>query len=65
MSIWDLRREFPSLVTDRTAEVAYEVATWLTEEPPVSSFDGDWLAAAFSSAPGPALSGKFPRRRSF
>ena len=65
MSIWDLRREFPSLVTDRTAEVAYELRQWLTEEPPVSSFEDNWLAAAFAAAPGPALSGKFPRRRAF
>lgn len=63
MSIWDLRRRFPSLIQDRTPEVAYGLAQWLTEEAPPSAFESDWLVAAFAAAPGPTLSGKsFPAR---
>jgi hypothetical protein len=65
MSIWDLRRQFPSLIQDRTPEVAYDLSRWLTEEPSPMSFDSDWLVAAFAAAPGPSLSGKSFRPRSF
>lgn len=65
MSIWDLRRQFPSLVADRTPEVAYELVSWLTQEGPAPAFEADWLMAAFSAAPGPTLSGKIRSRRAF
>jgi hypothetical protein len=65
MSIWDLRRHFPSLVEDRTPEVAYDLGRWLTEEPPPPAFDAGWLVAAFNATPGPSLSGKSFRRRTF
>jgi hypothetical protein len=61
MSTWDLRRQFPSLVQDRVAEVAYSLSDWLTQEAPPSA--ADWLIAAFAAVPGPLLSGKsFPAR---
>ena len=65
MSIWDLRRHFPSLVEDRTPEVAYELARWLLDAAPAPAVEQDWLVAAFLAAPGPALSGKSFRARSF
>ncbi len=65
MSIWDLRRHFPHMVEDRTPEVAYDLSRWLTEEPRAASFEADWLVAAFAAAPGPTLSGKSFRPRSF
>jgi hypothetical protein len=65
MSIWDLRRFFPSTIEDRTPEVAYDLGRWLTEEPRPTTFDSDWLVAAFAAAPGPTLSGKSFQRRSF
>ena len=65
MSIWHLRRHFPSLVEDRTPEVAYELGRWLLEETRPAAFEQDWLVAAFSAAPGPTLSGKSFRPRSF
>jgi len=63
MSISDIRQLFPALVVDRTPEVAYELAHWLTEQGPAPSFNADWLIAAFAAAPGQALFGK-PHRHS-
>jgi hypothetical protein len=64
--MFDLRRHFPSLVEERTPEVAYDLSRWLLEEArPASAFDSDWLVAAFAAAPGPTLSGKSFRLRSF
>ncbi len=64
MSTWELRRQFPSLIEDRTPEVAYPLAQWLLDEPKPSAHD-DWLVAAFSAATDPSLGGKSFRPRSF
>jgi hypothetical protein len=64
MSFWDLRREYPALETDRTAERSYSPARWLTEARPVAEFDSDWLIVAFGTSTAPAqMSGKFKARR--
>jgi hypothetical protein len=57
----ELKDQFPSLVTDRTAEVAYDVSRWL--EKPVVEATEDWLAQAFGLASRPVFRASRIRHR--